>query len=519
MRYSRWSGQADPKFVYFAYNSYVDSAGPLSAYRSRPGRYRITATQLGGGGVGQLAYQFTKLDGTQYTVAICGGKFYTLNWGTTTWTEVVTAANFATATITLSTTARCFAVTLADKMIVSDGVNTPWMWDGTAGAGGLTKLTNCPVLYGQPTVYAAKLFGIKNTNRAAYVWSEENDPTTGYEAGGFSNIFVASQTGSDPLFAVRGINDGFYFWRQKSVGVMRGASNEEFQSATTMDSFSGAGTTSPRGVLYHNNTFWFPDERGRPWSLSPGGQMQPLWEQTSLLYPTDTGDDEAIVNAGVEVATTTTDLLHMQTVPVPILGGVLFGCNPSNQSGADLHGGLYFNGDGIAHGFWFWTTSDATVAGAMGVALNSVTNLTEVLCIDDTGFTYAFGKVGQWYDQNDAGSNTSVQVNITASRHGTASGVELLFDQIDITTDVRSTAAVAITAIIPTSRDPVPGSSLQVNATTTLSVQEKRTAFGLNRMGRWVQPQILLSSTGNYPMALHGYTIHAIPVSSSPTVP
>ena len=98
-----------------------------------------------------------------------GGKFYTYNWGTDVFTEVVTAANFTTASITLSSTAKCYAVTMADKMVVTDGVNTPWMWDGTTGASGLTKLTNCPVLYGRPTVYYAKLFGIKNTERSTMV--------------------------------------------------------------------------------------------------------------------------------------------------------------------------------------------------------------------------------------------------------------------------------------------------------------------------------------------------------------
>ena len=29
-----------------------------------------------------MVYQFTKLAGTEYTVAIVGGKFYTFNWGT-----------------------------------------------------------------------------------------------------------------------------------------------------------------------------------------------------------------------------------------------------------------------------------------------------------------------------------------------------------------------------------------------------------------------------------------------------
>lgn len=518
MRFSRWSGQADPGLAYFAYNAYVDSAGPGSAYRSRPGRYRISATTLGGGSTtGQLAYQFTKLDGTQTTVAICGGKFYTLNWGTGTWTETLSAANLSGASITLSTTARCYAVTLNDQMIVSDGTNIPWMWDGTAG-GGLTSLTNCPVLYGQPTVHATKLFGIKNSDRGAIVWSEENDPTLGYDTAPYSNYFVMSQTGSDPLFAVRGTNEGLYYWRQTSVGIIRGASNQDFQTAVTGDQVGRVGTRSPRGVLYYQNTFYFPDEFGRPWMFQPGGQMVPLWEQIALAFPMDTDDDAALQSPGYDIGVTATDILHMQTVPVSVLGGVLFGNSPSNQSGADLHGGTYVGTSGLVEGLWFWGLGTSTAVGSMGAVLNSVTNLPEVLCVDDTGTTFSFGKRGVWQDQHASGTTQNASMTLIGPRQGASNSLELLFDQVDVVVDARLAATVLLGAEMLTSRSPINTSVQTQDVATTLTVQEKRVPVGLNRSGRWGQLYVEMNTAGNFPLALHGYTTHVYPVATGPKV-
>jgi hypothetical protein len=230
----------------------------------RPG-FAPMGTQLGAGGVrrGQGIVQFTKRTGTEYTVAIAGGKFYTFDWGADLWTEVLSAANLAGAAITLSTTARCYFVTFADKLIISDGVNTPWAWDGTTGAG-LTKLTNAPVLYGQPVVYYAKLFAIKNTARQTIVWSEEGDPNLGYEAGGYNNAWDLVQTQTEGLVALGATNEALYFARANSVGAITGAVTTDFKTTGTREAVSvGLGTRSPGAFLVYDNAVVFPDQFGQ----------------------------------------------------------------------------------------------------------------------------------------------------------------------------------------------------------------------------------------------------------------
>lgn len=519
MRYARWSGKPTPDRVYAAYNAYVDSDGLAGAYRSRPGRVRAATSAIGSAGNGQLAYQFTKNTGTQYTVAICGGKFYTFNWATSTWTEVLTASDFSSASITLSSTARCHAVTFNNTLVVSDGTNVPWTWDGTTN-GGLTKLTNCPVLYGQPTVYAGKLFGIKNTDPASIVWSEENAANTGYEAGGYSNVWALIQQGSDPIYAIRATNDGLYYWRQRSIGVIRGAFGADFETSNTFDAVSNnVGTRSPRGVLYHNDTFYFPDEYGRPWALRQGAAAIPIWEQVALAFPQDTSDDDAVESIRHDVAVTATDLLAMETVPVSSLRGVLFTSSKAALSGDDTHGGLYFGGDGTAQSMWEWDSGNSAGVGACGWVINSQTNLPEVLFVEDDGRTYVLGRRDLWYDEQSDGTDVSAAATWVGPRLGASAFMELQFAQLDVVVDARVAGAVTVGALLLTSRDARVITPLSVAVTTARTVTDKRVPFGFNRNGRWVQAYITMTAGANFPVTLHGYTVTAYGISTSPLVP
>lgn len=254
-----------------------------SAVVGRPG-FRQAGSQLGAVGkrAGQLVCEFTKRDGTTRTVAIVGGQgIYTFNWTTRAWTQVVTVANLTTASITLSETARCYAVTFTDKLVISDGVNKPFTWDGTSGAGGLVSLTNCPVLYGQPVVYYAKLFGIKNTERSTLVWSEENAPNTGYEATGYNNAWTLSQTNSEGFYALCATDEALYCFRARSVTKVLGAVSPTFSSTGTREAVSEeVGTASPASVVRTSNgMIYFLDSLGRPQGIVPGVGLvdPPIW--------------------------------------------------------------------------------------------------------------------------------------------------------------------------------------------------------------------------------------------------
>lgn len=500
--------------VFMAFNGYVDESG---SYRSRPGSYRIASTALGRG---QLVYQFTKIDGTQYTVGIAGGKFYTLNWATGVWTEVVTGANFATATITVSSTARCYAVTLNDKMIVSDGVNKPWSWDGQSGAGGLTSLTNAPVFYGQPTVYYAKLFGIKNTERSTVVWSEENDPTTGYEAGGFNNAWTLSQTGSDPLFAIRATNEGLYYWRQRSIGVVRGAVDTDFVNSGVLDAVSNlVGTRSPAGVLYYGGSFYFPDEYGRPTMFESGGGVQSLWSQVALAYTLDT-NDAVYLGSGPNLAKTAAEITVMETLPIRAVDRVLFRFAQAVTTPAAVDAAMCFTRGGVAQGFW--TLGIGRVGGEV---LNSVTNLPEILEIDAVnGVSYAMGKAAQWVDQDDTGANVGISLTVTLPRMAANPVMELHFDRAHAIVGARAAGSITVALAVANSRQQLNNfTQLSQAVTSSITTEEKRIAYGLNKQGRWGQMTFAMTHTSlaaaGFSLSLYSASLTGYPVSLTSGVP
>jgi hypothetical protein len=218
---------------------------------------------------------------SETTVAVAGGELYTFNWTTETWTKVVTTANLTTKSITLSAVPLVVAcVTFGDALVVSDQNNIPFLWDGTSGSAGLTKLTNCPPLYGQPTVHQARLFGIKALDQRTMVWSEADDATTGYDTGGFTNAWTLRQTDQHPLTRLVGTNSGLIIFRARSVTMASGdVGTLEFQSTDTREAIdSSVGTYTPFAVLEIGPNILFLSSDLQPYLLRPGATgVVPIW--------------------------------------------------------------------------------------------------------------------------------------------------------------------------------------------------------------------------------------------------
>jgi hypothetical protein len=260
-------------------NVYPQDAEKGGGCIGRPG-FRLFGTQLGAGGarIVQGIYQFSKKNGTQFTIVICGGKFYTLNWVTRVSTEVISSVDLAGAAITLSTTARVSFNTLADVVEISDGINTPFTWNGTAH-GGLTKLVNSPVLYGPLTTYYAKAFGIKAVDRLTMVWCEENDPTIGYDTGAYDDKWTIGQSDPRQLTTLLGTNAALNVFRSESSTAVTGAVDATFRSSGTRDGNETIGSNSPWAVLSRDERVFFLDRYGRPHVGSSGGKWEDeLWE-------------------------------------------------------------------------------------------------------------------------------------------------------------------------------------------------------------------------------------------------
>src|SRR5690606_28557645 len=130
---------------------------------------------------------------TDKTIKIAGGEIYEYDWLTDSWVLQVSQAEIAAAGGALETAGRVWAVSFADVLVITDGVNKPITWDGTPG-GGVAVLTNAPVMFGPPTVYYARLFAIKADDRSTIVWCEPGQPNVGWEAEGYNNSWTLRQT-------------------------------------------------------------------------------------------------------------------------------------------------------------------------------------------------------------------------------------------------------------------------------------------------------------------------------------
>jgi hypothetical protein len=271
MRDSVDPAASDPLKATLLQNCYPEGASVVG----RPG---MTAT---GAFVAttQWVGQYTRLSGAEYTVAVVGGEIYTYDWGTPAWTKVVTTANLTTAGITLHNASRVSAVTFADKLVIADdGVNTPFTWDGSTGAGGLVKLTNAPAFSGPPVVYYGKLFGIKESDPRTIVWSEEADPTTGYEAGGYTNRWTLGQTDTSAVTALLATNEALYVFRERSLSAIHGAVTSDFETTGTRAGISeSTGTLSPWAIAVAEGKAFFLDADAHPQVLELGGAVHPIW--------------------------------------------------------------------------------------------------------------------------------------------------------------------------------------------------------------------------------------------------
>ena len=278
MRDSLDPTSAEPHLARVLRNCYATDAQHPAHIVGRPGFVQAGA-QTAASEAGQWCGQFTKLDGTEYTVKISGGIIYTYNWSSNAWTAAVTRANLTTALITFSTTRRVYCVTFVNELVISDGVNLPFSWDGASGAGGITSVSNAAVMFGQPIVHYAKLIGIKDAERSTFVWSEENQINTGYEAGVFNNAWTLGQTDQNQLFRLYPLNEVLYAFRARSITGIYGSVTSNFSSSGTRESVSETeGTVSPGSVYSIGRNVFFLNADRQPHMIVPGGgPPHPIW--------------------------------------------------------------------------------------------------------------------------------------------------------------------------------------------------------------------------------------------------
>lgn len=506
---------ADPTLALFVGNM-CEGAGPANGgLVGRPG-FDQMGTQQGtgttrfcGGGL-----TWTKSDATRQTVAVLNGQLVTYDWTTDTWTVAVTTANLTTNSVTLSASAYVALVPFADGLVVSDGVNVPFWWTGASGAGGITKMTNCPVLYGPPTVYYSKLVGIKNSARQTLVWSEEGDPNLGYEAGGYNNAWDNPGGYVDPLTSVIGTNEALYVFRARIAIAITGAIGPDFATAGTRANLSErVGTLSPWATIVVPQGVLVVDADAQPW-LMRVGQSEPV-ERWSDCRQTIVGTPRASIGT-------------VQSVIDEATRSVVIGYPEVNQTAPTQF--VAFTLDALQFvGVWSWTEDIDRmfpVIDGNGVARWAHSG-------SNDGYVYAHGDLvnGPWDDDLASGTRY-IAHTVTSSTLGYDLDRELTISQIEAALTGGGITRVSVSYETPRGQSTPQSVDLTANAVggswdiddwdtmdwAETGAEDQRVRVGTGGRGRWVRPRVTHGEPGEM-FGLSLLRVRAASVQGNPKSP
>lgn len=139
-----------PNEVVKAYNCVITSDGLL---QTRQGKIQVNATSLGSGGLVSV-HRYSKENGTRYVLVQHGTSLYAKSWD-----GVTPFANFGTAVKTgLTAGKKLRSVTWKDKLILTNGTDTPFTFDGTSCAD-VAAIPKSKII----VLYAGRLWAVDET--------------------------------------------------------------------------------------------------------------------------------------------------------------------------------------------------------------------------------------------------------------------------------------------------------------------------------------------------------------------
>jgi hypothetical protein len=199
---------------------------------------------------------------------------------------------------------------LGDITVQAQG-GKPWIANTDALAGGATGNPAQATAYyagraaswsanGAPVIYTGALFFAMNrvstmngiTRAGTYqdvsstiVWSEANDPLTGYQQGNYDNAWTLTQTSSQPIYGLAATNVALYYFRAMSIGAIQGSPGVDFRNTATHDAVAeNVGCIAPSSICVFNNTVFFADASGRANRFAYGAHIEKLWLQNRAAY-------------------------------------------------------------------------------------------------------------------------------------------------------------------------------------------------------------------------------------------
>jgi hypothetical protein len=477
----------------------------------RPGFYQLGGTlpgrlqgfaQFNGAGVGELS------------VAVSAGRVFRMAAGATTWVEPFTTADMTTAGVALSTGTAALGFQVGfltvyvggiAQLMISDGVNKPFLWNGSPGSGSLTPMPNCPVLYGPPTLYQSRVFGIKAADRLTMVWSETDNPLIGYDiAGGYGDVWSVRQTDNRPLSLVIGTNAGLFIARERSTTSAYGDVGPNFSSAATKDAVSGdVGTSFPFSGCVSGTNILLLDATCRPQMHRQGGQgYVPLWHDLRAHVAQSASNMNPQWGQGLVYPPANVALFL-----VPSTAGTAL-----NQLWVyDLSGSTP-----VAVGTWSVgdTTGQTTVIGMVTLFNSALGQVPTLLVGDTTGHVYALADPNMrtvWNDQWASGT-VPIAHAIETGELGYSTKRDKVFDRLDLAGEAPTQQTLSVSVIAP-------GMSMAAQTVVIpASSDDQHVEVGLDAAGRWARVHIDHAVLGEQ-FGVSALTLTGYPTDDDPPVP
>lgn len=195
-------------------------------------------------------------DGTITLVKVVDADLQFWSWTNLEWTVTDTAG---IAGVTIDPAAEVRFTNSRGRIVATDGVNTPWMLAG----GVYTRLDGAPISDIVAVYYDKVFFVGKGADASTLFWSEEGDPTTGYDEGEFSNAWDFAQTDQGAITGLAALNNRLLVFKQDSVAEIWGAVEEDFRTAANRESISQSeGCIAPDSIVIVDDKVFFCSQRG-----------------------------------------------------------------------------------------------------------------------------------------------------------------------------------------------------------------------------------------------------------------
>ena len=250
-------------FVSLARNVVLESG----AWRTRPGIAEL-GTGLPSSPI-QGVHMHQELDGTLHPCAFVAGDLWVYNATDDDWDQY----DLSSFSITMSPSQRVTMASYRGNLIIADGVTRPVMWQPSrSGATAWTRLTEAPIASGV-CVYYDKVFFFGLTNAGdenVFEWSDEGDPTDGYEDDNQDWEFAQTDTG--PVVGLVPLNEQMLVFKHHSIARITGAVGEEFRTDAVREGVSETeGVASHRCVVVADGDVYYMSQSG-PRVIPGGGQ-------------------------------------------------------------------------------------------------------------------------------------------------------------------------------------------------------------------------------------------------------